>query len=75
MHTIIMKPTTTLAGAIGKAAQRFLRPASPTRGQQRVMRHLASLDEYLLSDIGISRDEIRDVVVGGAVPARRWLGA
>ena len=73
MQTTSMKQPTTLAGALWRAAGRFINPPSISSRQRQVMRHLASLDNHLLADIGLGRDEIHDVIVNRAIPASRWL--
>jgi uncharacterized protein YjiS (DUF1127 family) len=71
MHTTTMKHRPTLAGAVWRAAKRILNPPAPTMSQRRVMRHLASMDEYLLADIGIGPSDIPYVVIEGRRPSVR----
>jgi uncharacterized protein YjiS (DUF1127 family) len=71
MQTTITKPRHTLAGGLWRAAKRFLNPPAPTARQLRVMRQLAGMDEYLLTDIGISRSDIPYVVIETGRPSAR----
>ena len=67
MQTTTMKQQATLAGALWRAARRFLNPPPPTREQLRVMRHLERLDDHLLADIGLPRSGIVHAVVHGSI--------
>ena len=71
MQTTITKPRHTVASGLWRAAKRFLNPPAPTAQQLRVMRQLAGMDEYLLTDIGISRSDIPYVVIEGRRPTPR----
>jgi uncharacterized protein YjiS (DUF1127 family) len=70
MQTLSMKDPTTLAGTIWRAIKRLAPDSSAALEQQRVLRHVSTLEDHLLADIGIERSEIEHLV-GLGKQARR----
>ena len=67
MQTLSMKAPTALAAAAWRATRRLASDSSSASEEQRILRTLARLDDYLLTDIGIDRSQI----VGIGKHARR----
>jgi uncharacterized protein YjiS (DUF1127 family) len=65
-----MKDPATLAGAIWRAIRRLASASSSAIEQRRVRHDLSTLEDHLLTDIGIERSEIEHRV-GLGKQARR----